>query len=185
MFFFDNGEKIKEFKPLSVEHAYLAILNNDLKSAEAVFEAIDSPRARWGRALIDILNGYVEHYPTYFEIRNFLEIDLDFLIKNKKLDYIEQVLGSLEFLSTINQEVYKYAARVLYENNYIKTSKEYMDKSRDLFYKDPELHFMLAKYHIREYQYKDAAFHLNECLKIVPEYMPAQNMKKEIKAYLD
>ena len=79
MFFFGNSECSIKFKPLSVEHAYLAILNNDLDSAAAVFEAIDSPRARWGRSFVDILKGYIENYPTYFEIRNFLEIDLDFL----------------------------------------------------------------------------------------------------------
>ena len=59
-------------------------LDKDLKSAKKIFEIIDSPRAKWGRAFVDILSGYIENYPSYFEIRNFLEIDLDFLIKNEK-----------------------------------------------------------------------------------------------------
>ncbi len=185
MFFFGNSECSIKFKPLSVEHAYLAILNNDLDSAAAVFEAIDSPRARWGRSFVDILKGYIENYPTYFEIRNFLEIDLDFLIKNQKIDYVEMVLGSLEFLSKINQEVYKYTARVMFENGYYKSSKEYMDKSKDLFYNDPELHFMLAKYYIKEGQYSDADFCLTECLNIIPEYAPALKLKNDIAIYLD
>ena len=36
MFFFDNNN-IQVFEPCSVEHAYLAILKEDLDSAEKVF----------------------------------------------------------------------------------------------------------------------------------------------------
>ena len=118
-------------------------------------------------------------------LRNFLEIDLDFLIKNEKIDYIEQFWGSLDFLSTINREVYKYAARVMYENGYTRAAKEYMEKSKKLFYNDPELHFMLAKYHINEKQYGNAYENLEQCLKIVPNYNPAEKLKAEISKYLD
>ena len=95
----------------------LAILNNDLDTALQIFKKIDSPRALWGIALVNIINGYVEKYPTYFEIRNFYEIDLDFLLKNEKIEYIESILGALETLSSINQEIYKYTARVMLVNN--------------------------------------------------------------------
>ena len=98
MFFFSDENSSLAFKPGSLEHAYLAILNDDLLSAKKVFCSLSSPRARWGKALTDILSGYIEEYPSYFEIRNFLEIDLDFLLKNEKIDYVEQVLGSLNIL---------------------------------------------------------------------------------------
>ena len=103
MFFFSKDFN-KTFKPDSIEHAYLAILDDELDIAKSIFCNIDSPRANWGKTLTDILLGYLKNCPTYFEIRNFLEIDLDFLIKNEKIDYVEQLLGSLEFLIDINQE---------------------------------------------------------------------------------
>lgn len=177
MYFFDQTYN-KTFTAISVEHAYIAILNDDLTTANAVFEAIDSPRARWGRALTGILAGYMEHYPTYFEIRNFYEIDLDFLVKNEKIDYIENLLGSLEHLFKINQEVYKYTARVMYENKFYNAAIDNMLKSKDLFYKDPELHFMLAKYYYDICDYTLSDFYLSECLNIVPSYYPAIKMKK-------
>lgn len=182
MFFFEEVNKDNIFKPRSVEHAYLAILNEDLTSAEAVFEAVDSPRARWGKALVGILSNYMEFYPSYFEIRNFYEIDLDFLIKNEKVGYVESLLGSLEYLSKINQEVYKYTARVMYENGYINASLNYMEKSKELFYKDPELHFMLAKYYFKTNQFKLSDYYLSECLSFVPSYYPAIAMKAEIQS---
>lgn len=180
MFFFDEQVKNNTFTPRSVEHAYLAILNDDLKTASAVFEAVDSPRARWGRALAGILSGYLEHYPTYFEIRNFYEIDLDFLLNNKKIDYTEMLLGALGILSEINNEVYKYTARVMYEHKLYNSALEYMEKSKEVLYKDPELHFMFAKYYLNQGQYRLADYYLDECLKIVPSYCPAIKLKEEI-----
>ena len=183
MFLFDKDSE-QTFKTRSIEHAYICILNNDLTSAQAIFESIDSPRARWGIAFIDILRGFLEHYPTYFEIRNFLEIDLDFLIKNEKLEYVEQLLGSLEYLVDVNQEIYKYVARVMYENKLYKASKEYLEKSKKVLYKDPELHFMLAKYYLDFKEYKEANFYIDECLKILPDYFPALQLKNIIEEKL-
>lgn len=179
MFFFQENTDLK-IKPKSLEHAYMAILDNDLDTALEVFKSLDSPRAKWGIALVDILKGYIEDYPTYFEIRNFLEIDLDFLLKNEKIDYVEQILGGMEILSDINQEVYKYAGRVMYENKLYKIAKEYLDKSKKLFYNDAELHFMYAKYHLEFRNFKDADYHINECLRILPDYFPAKSLKQQI-----
>lgn len=183
MFFFTKNNEIN-FGPNSLEHAYLAILEGDLISAQKVFKSIDSPRARWGRVLTDILSGYLKNYPTYFEIRNFLEIDLDFLIKNEKIDYVELVLGSLEVLCEINQETYKYVARVMLENRLYKAAREYLEKSKSVFYNDPELHFLFAKYYITAREYEKADFYLDECLNILPEYYPAKQLQKEISGYL-
>lgn len=184
MFFFFKNNADLAIEPGSIEHAYLSILNDDLVTAKKIFKTNDSTRARWGLALIDILNGYLENYPTYFEIRNFLEIDLDFLLKNEKIDYVEHILGALEILADINQEAYKFAARVMFENKIYKSSKEYLDKSKFIFYNDPELHFMYAKYYMKFREYEKADFHAEECLKILPDYYPAKLFVKEISRYL-
>lgn len=184
MFFFDEIVKEHVFKPISLESAYLAILDNDLKTAEGIFEAQDSPRALWGRSFVEILRGFLERYPTYFEIRNFMEIDLDFLVKNEKNDYVEQFLGSLDYLSNINREVYKYAARVMFINKLYNSAYRYLEKSKNIFYNDPELQFMLAKYYLNIGDYKMSDFHISECLKIIPTYVPAIKMKEQLSGKL-
>ena len=181
-FFFKNKDVI--FEPQSVEHAYLLLLEEELNNSKKIFNTIDSPRARWGRILIDILSGYIEDYPTYFEIRNFLEIDLDFLLKNEKINYVEQLLGSLDLLVSINQETYKFVARVMFENRLYKACREYLEKSKSIYYNDPELHFMFAKYYIKTREYDIADFHLDECLSFLPDYYPAKILQKDISRYL-
>ena len=185
IFFFDGVCSIIHINSNSIEHAYLNILNEDLDSAKAIFTQIDSPRALWGKVLISILNGVMQSYPTYFQIRNFLEIDLDFLLKNEKIKYVEQLLGALEILSTINQEVYKYAARVMYVNKLYSASLKYMNKSKKIYYNDAELHFMLAKYYLRVHDSESALFFINECIKLIPDYYPAKLLKSEIEQSWD
>ncbi len=179
IFFFSEGKDVI-IRPNSIEHAYLAILNDDLSLAEEIFSSNDSPRARWGEILAAVLSGYVDIYPTYFQIRNFLEIDLDFLLKNEKLDYVEQLLGALEFFSGINQETYKFAARVMYENNLLSAAYNYMLKSKEIYYNDAELQFMLARYFLRVHDIEEAYFYINECLKLIQDYYPALVMKQKI-----
>lgn len=180
LFFFSDYCSEFEIAPNSIYHAYLAILNDDLDSAYTVFSRIDSPRAKWGLSLISILKGYMTIFPTYFGIRNFLEIDLDFLLKNNKIDYVEQCLGALEILSSVNQETYKFAARVMLENHLYTSALKYMDRSKQLYYNDPELHYMYAKYYMDVNNYKAAYTCVCECLKLIPDYYPAQQMKQRI-----
>ena len=180
IFFFYSIDKDVIIRQNSIEHAYLAILDEDLVSANKIFSSIDSPRAKWGRALVSVLKGYIENYPSYFQIRNFLEIDLDFLLKNEKLDYVEQLLGALDFFAGINQETYKFAARVMYENNLLSAAYNYMQKSKEIYYNDAELHFMLAQYFMRVHDYERAYFYINECLNFIPDYYPALLMKQKI-----
>lgn len=184
-FFFYDDCSCLTLVPESIEHGYLAVLNGDLDAAYIIFSNIDSPRAKWAKILISILKGFLTEYPTYFQIRNFLEIDLDLLLKNEKLDYVEQILGSLEILSSINQEVYKYVARVMYVNRLFSAALKYLEKAKKLYYNDAELHFLLAKYYLRVNDAKEAMFYVEECLKLIPEYYPAQILKQKIEENWD
>ena len=183
MFFFTRNNDF-QIKPGTIEHVYCAILSKDFDTALNLLERIDSPRAKWCFCLIGILKGYIEIYPTYFQIRNFLEIDLDCFVKNEKIEFVEQILGALDLLVTINQETYKYVARVMFENRLYKSCREYLEKSKAIFYNDPELHFLFAKYYIKTREYDKADYHLDECLNILPDYYPARSLQREIARYL-
>lgn len=178
-FFYENCSEVN-LLPESIEHAYLAVLKGDLDAAYLIFSRIDSPRAKWGKVLVSILKGYLSEFPTYFQVRNFLEIDLDFLLKNEKLEYIELILGALEILSSVNQEVYKYAARVMYINKLYSAAFKYLELAKKTYYNDAELHFLQAKYFLRVNDYAEALFWLEECLKLVPNYYPALLLKQKI-----
>lgn len=178
MYFFDIQDR--NIYKNSVELGYLNLLNEHLDVAHAIFNKNDSPRAHWGIVLVSILKGYMKEYPTYFQVRNFYEIDLDFLLRNEKIKYVESLLGAIDILVNINHEVYKYAARVMYENRFYTVAYDYMIKSKSINYNDAELHFMLAKYYIENKRYNDAFISVNECINLMPDYYPASVLKQEI-----
>ncbi|MCQ2754294.1 MAG: hypothetical protein MJ231_04505 [bacterium] len=183
MYFFEGKEEPK-FRAKSVEHAYLAILSDDLITAKKIFESNDSPRNNWGQTLVQVLNGRLLRVPTYFELRNFLEIDLDYLIKNEKVEYTQLLLGASDIFIRYNQEVYKYIGRVLFSDRYFNLAKEYFDKSKSVMYNDAELHFLLAEFYINNREYNNALQSIDACLKIFPSYFPAIKLRNQISKFI-
>ena len=94
------------------------------------------------------------------------------------------LLGASDIFIKYNQEVYKYVGRTLFANRYFNLAKEYLDKSKDVIYKDAELHFLLAQYYIHTREYTDAMNSINDCIKLLPEYCPALKLKKEVSRFI-
>jgi hypothetical protein len=57
---------------------------------------------------------------------------------------------------------------------------KYMEKSKNIYYNDPELHFMYSKYYMDIGSYSDSYYYINECLKLLPTYYPAKLLKQRI-----
>ena len=167
-------------KPNSLEHAYVAMLNDNLSASQTVFSNIDSPRGHWGYSLTQILQGNLINIPTFFQIRNFFEIDLNFLIKNEKIDYIEYLLGALEILSNVNPEIYKYAGRTMLANNLEVAALHYLESAKITLYNDAELHFMLANYYKKHNDINNVKYYVQECLKFAPNYVPALKLLENL-----
>ena len=134
--------------------------------------------------MISFIEGNVKEYPTYFELRNFLEIDLNILIHYYKGDYVEKIIRYCDFMFTINPEVYKFIGRVLYNNGYEEQAMFFLNRARSYFYNDPELHYLLAFIYYNNQNYLGAQSALTDCLGILPEYFPALNMSEKIKIKL-
>ena len=83
-----------------VEAAYCCIILDNLDRAEELLAKVKDIdiRANWGLVLIQMLKGDIKYFPTYFEIRNFLEIDLNILILYCKSDYVEKVIKYADFM---------------------------------------------------------------------------------------
>lgn len=172
IFFKDNN--------YTLEYGYSLILSGNLQEAERVLRKIESLRADWAVKLIPFMKGYVEVFPTYFQIRNFLEIDINLLIKARQSDYVSYILGGADIFYSVNCESYKYFARVMMNNGFFDIAKTYMDKAKDKTYNDPELHFMYCQYFIHLKEFDNALAAINACLSILPEYYPAIKIKEAL-----
>ncbi len=164
----------------SLEYGYSLILDGKLSEALIELKKNDSIRADWAIKLIPFMQGYVEILPTYFQIRNFLEIDINLLLMAKQKDFVAYILGGADLLYSVNCETYKFISRVLMNNSLFESAKVYLDKAKDATYNDPELHFMYCQYYIHNKEFKKALLSIEKCLEILPEYYPAKKIKESL-----
>ena len=163
-----------------VEAGYCCILEDDLAEAEEYFARVaeNNLRARWGLFLCGVFKEKICDYPTYFQIRNFLEVDFNILLRYFKGNYAETLLKYSDWLSSINSEVFKYFARAFLKNGYEKEGFYFLTRAEDKFYNDPELHFLFAEYYNSKNDLKNTEKYIKKCLSILPNYYPARKLAK-------
>lgn len=173
-FFAKNGYMLEE--------AYARLLSNDIAGAKVLFSFIKERdiRAHWALFMISLLEDNVQEYPSYFELRNFLEIDLNILITYYKGDYVEKIIRYADYMYTINPEVHKFIGRVLYNNGLVEQGLFFLNRAKSYFYHDPELHFMLGYIYFSQGKLDDAQNALENGLRVLPEYFPSENLLKKV-----
>lgn len=179
---FENCEKYFLNNNYILEFGYCELLKGSLDNAKRIFAKVSNRdlRAHWALRMIQFIDGYVTFLPSYFEIRNFLEVDINLLLKARKLDWVEGIINGDDLLFSVNSESYKFIARVLMYNNFQKIAKIYIDKGIDKTYGDPELHIILADYYLFKNDKENAIKTLNNCIKILPGYYPAKKKLAEL-----
>ena len=166
-----------------VEDAYCELLNENIEAAKELFlSASDyNVRAEWGLFLCKLIQGYADKYPTYLQLRNFLEIDIDILIKNLKGQYVQNILKYSDWMASINPEVLKFIGRVLIVNGLEEHGRMFLEHAKDYFYQDPELHYLLAVEYLKQNDTEGVTKALNACINVLPGYFPAVTMQKRLK----
>lgn len=167
-----------------LENAYYELISENLSKAKNLFNTIkhNDIRAHWASFMISMIESDIREYPSYFELRNFLEIDLNILISYFKGDYVEKIVRYADFMFTINPEVHKFIGRVFYNNDYQEQSMYFLQRAKSYFYHDPELHYLLAFIYYNSNDLAKAEKALNACIRILPQYYPAVNLLKKVKS---
>lgn len=162
-----------------LEYAYCKLLSGNIKTAKNEFSKIEKSdfRADWGKKLIQFIEGYVSNVPSYFQIRNFLEIDLNLLIEARQPQFVENIINGADLFYSINPESYKFISRVMLNNDFAEIALYYLKKAKDKFYYDPEMHFMLANCYVKQGETSLAKESIKNCLTILPDYFPAKRLQ--------
>lgn len=165
-----------------LEYGYSLLILNNHQEAFRIFEKFSKNdiRADWGKKIIPILiNKYPEEEPTFLQVRNFLELDIDLLLQTNNKDYVLNLINNTEYFYSISRESYKFTGRALYYNGYYDLALKFLLLSKDKFYNDPELHFLLAKLYLYKKDKEKCKHAITTCLKFIPEYIPAQKILQE------
>lgn len=165
-----------------LELAYYNLYNQNPEEAKRLFQTLieEDIRAHWGMFFTTLCTGKLAGYPSYFELRNFFEIDFNILFTYYLGQYIEEICKSSDWLSVTNPEIYKYIGRVFLKNGYEEYGLYFLEKAKENFYKDPELHYLFAEYFNSTDQKDKALKFAKSCLEILPRYYPAEKLLKEL-----
>lgn len=166
-----------------VEAGYCCIVLDELDKAKELFQQVQEvdTRAKWGLILLQMIKGDILTFPTYFQIRNFLELDLSILILYCKGEYVEKIIRYADFMAYYNPECYKFIGRAFWANNLMSAAMFFLRRAKDKFYQDPELHYLLAYIFYNNDRNIDLAKKaLGACLGILPEYAPAKKLYAQI-----
>ena len=99
-----------------------------------------------------------------------------------KGEYVEKIVRYADFMFTINPEVHKFIGRVFYNNGYYEQGMYFLERARNYFFHDPELHFLLAYIYYEKKVFEKAEKALNDCVYVLPNYYPAISLLKKIKS---
>lgn len=162
--------------------AYCKFLTGNLEEANIMLKLIknSSPAVNWLIFLIEVINNKITNQPTYFQIRNFYEQDLEMLFHYKQNDFINKIVEKNYYMENFNKEIYKYTARVLLNNKYIDIAEKFLKKSIDICYKDPETHYILGELYISKKNFSKAKKEFDISNNVTGEYLPAKNKLKDL-----
>lgn len=166
----------------NIEAGYCYMVLDNFAKAKEQFEKakISDLRGHWGLLLLQMQDEKISMSPTYFEIRNFLETDLDIFITYCKGDIVQQIIKYADFMAFYNLECYKFIGRAFWAHNLMPASMCFLNKAKDNLFNDPELHYLLAYIYYTNHDLKNCKKEIDTCLEILPKYAPAVMLKKNI-----
>ena len=174
---FKNAKELYSKLNMPLEVAYCEIYLGNLTKAKKIISKLkkNSPAEEWIVAFIQMIEADLKFYPSFLQIRNFFEIDLNNLFLSGQKEYIENVINYVPTLVNANGEVFKLTARVLKNNGQNELAKKFLKESLDLYYKDSETHFILGEIYLLEKNIELAKKHLQYALEN-GNYYPAQKL---------
>ncbi len=166
-----------------LEQAYSLVLEQRAEEALSVLDIIYEKdiRADWLRKIIPVLvSKKFEEYPSFLQVRNFLEVDLTMFLQMEQGEYTLNLLNFGEEFFSICKESYKFMGRALYYYGLKPLALKFFLFAKDKFYNDSEVHFLLAKTYLDMEDKENARHAIQTCLSFIPEYKPALKILSEI-----
>ena len=168
------------------EEGYCYFYAGNKSAADRVWFTADenaSPLLKWAKAFSGFVEKKRNRVPTFFQIRNFYENDLDRLLLKGFDDYAENLIDSIQFFEDVNPEIYKFTARVLYNHKYHDYADKFLSVARKYGDEDCELYYLEAKNNIAQKRYYSAVKSLEKSLSISEKYYPAKILYENVKRY--
>jgi tetratricopeptide (TPR) repeat protein len=176
-------EALQVYEPLEDHYqaGYCALLLGDMPRMQQHWTHILTVHPNhWCLSLYGMVMHQLRSYPSLFQIRNHLESDIANLIVAERLDYLDNLLAHIEFLTQLNLETPKFAGRALMHAGLLEKAGPFLLQGQKALPNDPEIYFHLGQFSVALQHYREARLMLKQCLMISPAYRPARELLTQI-----
>ncbi len=179
---FLDAEVIFARNNLTYEAGMCSLLVGDIKKAKKYFQVKSKicPASDFGLIILDIIEKKPLRDIGYFQVRSFLEVFLNLLIENSKLDWAQEIINKYDYFSKFNLETPKFIARILYASGYTKVVHSFADYAKEICRLDAEIYYIDASLYIDEENYDKAKSNIDFCTAFAPEYFPILQLRKKL-----
>jgi tetratricopeptide (TPR) repeat protein len=160
---------------------YALLLKGEHDAAYAIWQPLLEKRPNhWCGCLQGMATFQLKQFPTFLQIRNFLESDIVALFEAGQLSVLKNILAHTDFMADIHYEAPKYVGRAFLNVGEYPKAQLYLLKAQKLLPNDPEAYFHLAQLYVKQGDVERARLMLNQCLLISPAFYPGLTLMREI-----
>jgi len=179
---YNEAFEIFKNSEMPYEAGLCKLLTGDVELARIIWQSSETSciATDWGLIVLDLIKLKSTKTPCYFQIRGFLEVYLNLFMENGFIEYAENLISAYEIFSRVNFESCKFIARALFAHEYYELALEFIEKSREICYPDPEGLLIEAQCFYTLGNNEKSLKSLEELLNILPEYVPALELKQQL-----
>ncbi len=164
--------------------SFTLILLNEPEEAELILRDVNkSPAFYWCQFLIDLfVNGYIKkHYPSFFQIRHFLEMTVYHLLLAHRVEVVELLISNLDELLKINLDAEKLIGFAFYSYGNLDRAIHLLKNSLQRDQYDGEIYFKLGQIYLSKNDLHDAMSMFSSAQLLLPGHYPTKMLLEKIK----
>lgn len=166
--------------------AFTLVFTKQLNEAKKVIKSLpDSPPKKWCNFLIGLFDGATWiQWPTFLEIRNFMELTIYLLLKTENQTYLNQILKNLKRLLDINLDSEKLIGYAFFHSGKSEEATTFLFNSLQRNSYDGEAYLVLGKLFMQKGLMRDAMAMLENAKMLIPEHEPTIELLEKVKSMI-
>ncbi len=170
--------------PAGTAFSYVLLKEID-KAKQILATTPDSPAKFWCQYLCELFSGHsVKNYPSFLEIRHFLEVTVYLLLRSNNQPYINLIIKNLKKLLDINVDSEKLVGYAYFHFGDLNNAELLLKNSVKRSAYDGEVFFMLGKLYLQKGLVSNALSMLENSSLLLPEHYPTQELLKKVKSMI-
>ena len=165
--------------------AFTLIMMKDIDSAKTILNQINSsPASLWCEFLAELFSGSkpVRKWPSFLEIRQFMEFTVYCLLTSGNNEFIQLLLTNIKKLSDINQDAEKLIGYAYFHFGMPDESIKLLKNSLKKYQFDGEIYYKLGQIYYLQNDFYEAFSMLNNAQLLLPDHYATQVLLEKVQS---